>query len=89
MIIDQYHKTFVFFVSRLIQESELESGHLEEVLKNLCSLFNLTGQNTITADFLKNESLDISKILGPGAEQKMHLTFVKVENFCQKYNFAE
>ena len=68
-----------------------ESTLLERLFRTLCTLFDLPapagGQDAvITADFLKNESLGISQILGPRALQKIQLNFEKIEAFCQIYN---
>ena len=65
-----------------------ENAILEGLYRTLCSLFDLPapapGHDTVvTADFLKNESLEISWILGPRAVQKIQLAFDKIENFCQ------
>ena len=70
------------------------SARLEGLYRTLCSLFDLSapagGQDTVvTADFLKNESLGISRILGPGAVQKIQLTFDKIETFSQIHNFPK
>ena len=53
------------YISRLIQESGSGCGHLEELLKTLCALFDLAAGRSAadTADFLKNESLEIREAI--------------------------
>ena len=86
---------FIVFMCRFIQVwGREESALLEGLYRTLCSLFDLSapagGHDTvITADFLKNESLGISRILGPGAVQKIQLTFDKIETFSQIHNFPK
>ena len=82
----------IVFMCRFIQaRGREENALLEGLYRTLCSLFDLPapagGHDTvITADFLKNESLGISQILGPRALQKIQLNFEKIEAFCQIYN---
>ena len=82
----------IVFMCRFIHvRGREESTLLERLFRTLCTLFDLPapagGQDAvITADFLKNESLGISQILGPRALQKIQLNFDKIEAFCQIYN---